>query len=384
MMGMNPTAIGLCITDLDAGGAERQMVELAARLDRARFRPVVYCLGPRPEREEASCVPVLEKAGVECHCLDGCGARHFLGVTARLTKLLKARGPAVLQSFLFHANLVGRIASRRAGVPIVVSGIRVAEREKAWHPWLDRLTQSMVDRYACVSQAVADFSREKAHLPAGKLTVIPNGIDLSRFPAGVRADLVPLGIPAGACVVACVGRLARQKGQEWLIRSTRQWLAELPDCHLLLVGDGPDRTCLEDHARQTGLADRIHFAGFRSDVPAILAASAVLVLPSMWEGMPNVVLEAMASGLPVVASAVEGVAELLGPLANEQTVASGDEIALAQRLKTILSDASRARALGIANRQRAEQCFSMEHTCRAYEQLWDSLRTSRAPSSGRS
>ncbi len=350
------------------------MMELAARLDRARFQPAVYCLGPRPERKEASCVPMLEQAGIEYHCLGGRGAKHFLGVTARLTELLKAQRPAVLQSFLFHANLVGRIAARRAGVPRVVCGIRVAEREKGWHRWLDRLTQSMVDRYACVSRAVADFSRDKARLPAEKLTVIPNGIDVSRFPAGTRADLAPLGVPAGARVVACVGRLARQKGQEWLIRSTPRWLAEVPNCHLLLVGDGPDRARLEGRVEQTGLAERIHFAGFRSDVPAILAASETLVLPSAWEGMPNVILEAMASGLPVVASEVEGVAELLGPLADEQTVPFGDELALAQRLATILSDASRARALGIANRQRAKQCFSIEHTCRAYERLWDSLR----------
>ena len=383
MVGMNPTAIGLCITDLDAGGAERQMAELATRVDRARFRPVVYCLGPRPECEEASCVPVLEQAGVEYHVLGGCGARHFLGVTARLTKLLKTQRPAVLQSFMFHANLVGRIAARRAGVPRVVCGIRVAEREKGWHPWLDRLTHSMVDRYACVSRAVAEFSRDKGHLPAGKLTVIHNGIDLSGFPADARADLAPQGIPAGARVVACVGRLARQKGQEWLIRSTRRWLAEVPDCHLLLVGDGPDRARLERCVVQTGLADRIHFAGYRSDVPAILAASDVLVLPSAWEGMPNIVLEAMATGLPVVASDVEGVRELLGPLADEQTVSHGDEPALTRRLTAILSDASHARALGTANRQRVEQSFSIEHTCRAYEQLWDSLRA-ETPSSGRS
>ena len=215
-------------------------------------------------------------------------------------------------------------------------------------------------------------------MPMIQLTV-PEGV----LSADARADLAPLGIPAGARVVACVGRLARQKGQEWLIRSTRRWLAEVPDCHLLLVGDGPDRARLERCVVQTGLADRIHFAGYRSDVPAILAASTVLVLPSAWEGMPNVVLEAMASRLPVVASNAEGVSELLGPLAGEQTVPFGDVAALAQRLRAVLSDRSRAHALGTNNRQRVERCFSLESACRAYEQLWDSLRDS-IPSSGSS
>ncbi len=380
---MQPTPIALCITDLDAGGAERQMVKLLQRIDRTRFLPTVYCLGPRPERDEASCAPALERAGIDYHCLGARGARHFPAVTARLTKMLQQQRPAILQAFLFHANLVGRIAGRRAGAPRIVCGIRVAEREKRWHLWLDRITQAKVDRYVCVSRAVADFSRDRAHLPAKKLTVIPNGIDLDSLPADTPADLSPLGISAGSPVVACIGRLTRQKGQQWLIHSCRQWLADLPECHLLLVGDGPDRSQLEKEARQTGLAGRIHFTGFRSDVPAILAASTVLVLPSAWEGMPNVVLEAMASRLPVVASNAEGVSELLGPLAGEQTVPFGDVAALAQRLRAVLSDRSRAHALGTNNRQRVERCFSLESACRAYEQLWDSLRDS-IPSSGSS
>ena len=121
-------------------------------------------------------------------------------------------------------------------------------------------------------------------------------------------------------MVTFVGRLEKQKGVNWLIESAPLWLAELPDCHLLLVGDGPMRATLESAAAASGLGERIHFAGWRADVPEILAASDLLVLPSAWEGMPNVVLEAMASRRPVVATDVEGVRELLGPGADLQTV----------------------------------------------------------------
>ncbi|MDY0167054.1 MAG: glycosyltransferase [Thermoguttaceae bacterium] len=370
---MKPIPIALCITDLDPGGAERQMAGLVARVDRERFRPVVYCLGPRPAREDASCVPLIERAGIECHCLGGRGGRQFLKVTGRLTALLKSQAPAILQSFLFHANLVGRIAARRAGVPRVVCGLRVAEREQRWHLWLDRVTQAKVDRYVCVSQAVADFSVAKGHLPAEKLVVIPNGVDPARYPAAVPADLVPLGVPPGVRVAVCVGRLARQKGQEWLLRSAPRWLENLSDCHLLLVGDGPDRSRLERLAQQTGLSGRVHFAGYCGNVAGILAASTVLILPSVWEGMPNAVLEAMASRLPVVASDVEGIRELLGPLAAMQTVPYGDDLALAARIESILSERSTGCELAEQNRLRVEEHFSQDTTCRAYEQLWQSL-----------
>ncbi len=372
---MQSIPIALCITDLDLGGAERQLAELAARIDRNWFRPVVYCLGPRPPRDEASCAPLIERAGIECHCLGGRGARHFPRVTARLTTLLRSQRPAILQSFLFHANLVGRLAARRAGVPRVVCGLRVAERKQRWHLWLDRLTQARVDRYVCVSKAVADFSRREARLPAEKLAVIPNGIDPARYLAAAPADLTPFEIPPGALVAVCVGRLAPQKGHSWLLRTAPQWLGSLPDSHLLLVGEGPDRPRLERLVRETGLEGRIHLSGFSADVPGILAASRVLVLPSLWEGMPNVVLEAMAGGLPVVASNVEGVGELLGPLTGEQTVPCGDDRALAARIEAILRDESLARSLGSQNRERVTRYFSMDATCRAYERLWGALVT---------
>ena len=119
-------------------------------------------------------------------------------------------------------------------------------------------------------------------------------------------------MPAGRDVVTCIGRLDRQKGLDWLLETAAIWLPQLPRCDLLLVGQGPERRKLEAQCRGLGIGDRVHFAGWRPDVAEILAASRLLVLPSAWEGMPNVVLEAMAAGLPVVATDVEGVRELLG------------------------------------------------------------------------
>lgn len=370
---MNKIRLALCITELDIGGAERCLTELAVRLDRRRFEPVVYSLGPEPKDENASCAPRLKAADVETHFLNARSVWQFPVVGHRLKNLLLSQHPHVVQTFLFHANILGRIAARRAGVPAVVSGIRVAERAARWHLRLDRLTQRWVDRYVCVSRSVADFSARDAGLPAEKLVVIPNGIDSICYPAATKTDLRQFGIAAGRRAIVFVGRLERQKGVEWLVEMSPQWLNALPDCDLLLVGEGPLREQLAARSETLGVAERVHFAGWRPDVPGILASAALLTLPSAWEGMPNVVLEAMATGLPVLATSVEGVQELLGPAADAQTVRYGDTPAFLSRLSAILQDADSAVALGEANRRRVEQEFDLARCVAAYESLWMSL-----------
>jgi len=367
--------IALCITDLEVGGAERCLTELAARLDRARFEPVVYCLAPQPGDAERSCLGPLREAGVSVHCLGGRSRWQLFWIVLRLARLLRRHRAQLVQTMLFHANVVGTMAARLARVPKVVAGLRVAERGADWHVrWESRLRER-VDRHVCVSRDVADFGRFAMRIPEEKLVVIPNGVELARFPAPEPAKLTSLGIWAGRRVVTFVGRLERQKGVRWLIESAPEWLERLPNHDLLLVGQGPLKPELERLTEKLGIPGRVHFAGWRPDVPEILAASELLVLPSEWEGMPNVVLEAMASRLPVVASDVEGIRELLGEGAKLQTVRFGDDRALAERLLRLLSDPHLAAELGAANRERAEQQFGIDRMVAAYENLWESLVT---------
>ncbi|HVC95459.1 MAG TPA: glycosyltransferase [Pirellulales bacterium] len=377
---MNPSApnstplrLALCTTELAPGGAERCLVELATRLDRNRFEPVVYSLAPEPPGPGRSLVERLMAEGVEMHFLGGRGIRSAPGVCRRLARLLKAQRAEVLQTFLFHANLIGRVAAGRAGVPRVVCGLRVAERRANWHLRLDRWTTRRVDQYVCVSQAVRDFSIAQGRLVRERMVVIPNGVDLTRFDRAPAADLTRAGVPAGRRVVTYVGRLDRQKGLSGLLDGARSWLDRLSEHDLLLVGDGPQRSELEAEVRRLELAERVHFTGWRDDVAEILRASRLLVLPSRWEGMPNVVLEAMAARLPVVATDVEGVRELLGSQAGAQTVARGDMPAFADRIVGIMSDPALAARLGDENRARAESCFSLDAMIASYCALYARL-----------
>jgi glycosyltransferase involved in cell wall biosynthesis len=365
--------IAFCITELDPGGAERCLAELVTRLDRRQFDPLVYCLGPRPVGNPISLADVLEQSGVPVYCFGARWTVEFPWVLRRLRRQFASDSPQIVQSFLFHANVLATLAAHRAGVRHIVTGIRVAERRSLWHLVVARLSGRWVQRHVCVSQAVREFSRRETGLPENKLVVIPNGVDAQRFASAVPCPLESLGLAPGRRAIVYVGRLEEQKGLAWLLEQMPRVLGPAPDYDLLLVGAGPQREPLMLAAERLGIGRRVHFAGYRPDVAEILAASDLLVLASEWEGMPNAVLEAMASGKPVVAANVDGVLEALGPAAVEQVFPPRDAEAFVRKVLAILDDPLLAARLGQQNQQRARQEFSLEAMVGAYQQLYASL-----------
>ena len=366
--GTDPTRIAFCITDLDPGGAERALFQLVTRLDRSRWHPAVFGLAP-----EGSLAADLRAAGIAVECLGAKNARS-LGVIWKLASSLKQFKPALLQTFLFHANLAGRFAAKLAGVPRVFSGIRVAEKRSAIPLWLDRWTNFLVDKNICVSQAVAHFTETRAGIARRKITVIPNGVDVDRFANASRADLSQFGIPNGSRTLVTVGRLDRQKGLSSLLEAAQTIIPQFDNLHFLLVGEGPERSMLESQIKERGVVNRVHLAGWRPDVPAIMKGATALVLSSLWEGMPNVVLEAMAAGLPVIATQVEGIDELVLPEITGNTVPSNSPTDLAAAIAKLLQDPPRAQSFGAAGQERARQEFSWERMASRYEEVYlDSL-----------
>jgi glycosyltransferase involved in cell wall biosynthesis len=372
-MGLMPLRIVFCITELDPGGAERALVELVERIDRRQFDPMVYCLGPRPAGNAGSLAERIEQAGTPLVTFGASRSWHLPRLLGKLRRQFETDRPEIVQSFLFHANFAASLAARRAGVPHVVTGIRVAERGRPWHLKLARWADTGVDRHVCVSESVREFSRREGGLPAEKLLVIPNGVDAERFAAAAACPLTALGLPLGRRAIVCVGRLQEQKGLPWLFELLPGIFPQLPDHDLVLVGDGPDRGNLERLAAKLGLSERVHFVGYRPNVAEILAASDLLVLPSRWEGMPNVVLEAMAAGKPVVATDVEGVSEALGPASAQQVVRAGHGEAFAAKVRGLLKQPQLAQELGRVNQARVRQHFTWQATVAAYEALYRSL-----------
>lgn len=365
----SPLPIALVITELEVGGAEQALVNLAINLDRERFLPAIYSLQARPENDLL--VRRLEAAEIAVHFLNVQSRWQFFGAVKRIAKLFRQQQPQLVQSFLYHANVVGTMAARRAKVPRVATGIRVADPSR-WRTRVERWLAPKMDKIVCVSQGVADFCRERG-FPAEKLVVIPNGVDVSRFAGAEAADLTQLGLTAGRRAIVYVGRLDRQKGLDWLFSEVLpKVFPNLPQHDLLLVGDGPQRKKLESLSRSLGLAGRIHFAGRRSDVPNILAASDLLVLPSRWEGMPNVLLEAMAAGKPVVASEGSGGMEILGDALSIQVCPFGDADKFSERTLCFLQHKTLT-DIGELNRNRVMSEFSLAVMVGRYETLYESL-----------
>jgi glycosyltransferase involved in cell wall biosynthesis len=367
-----PRKLAFLITELEIGGAERCLTNLVLGLDRRRFEPAVYSLWPRPLPEQDELVASLESAGVPVHFLELRLPRHLHQGSRKLNRLLASQRPDLLQTFLFHANILGAFTGWRLKVPRIVQGMRVADRS-AWRMMLERVTARFADRIVCVSESVAAMAREEVRLPPEKLCVIPNGIDANQYPAPAAIDLTALGVPLGRRAIAVIGRLHAQKGLDWLLRVAPRILRDFPDVDFVLAGRGPDAEPLRQLADSLQIGSRVHLVGWRSDVPAILRSCSLLILPSRWEGMPNVLLEAMASALPVVATQAEGVTEILGPLADRQVVRFGDDEGLLDCVASFLRDASYARHLGALNRSRVESEFSLPQMVARYERLYGEL-----------
>lgn len=358
-----PIRIAFCITDLDVGGAERMFVELIIRLDRRRWEPRVFCLsGP------GALVERLHASGIPVNCFGAKSVRH-LGVIWRLARELKSFRPALMQCFLFHGNLVGRIAAWWAGVPCVVCGIRVAERRSRVPLWLDRWTQGLVDHNVCVSRAVGEFSIRNAGLAESKVSVIPNGVDFERFSTATAIERASLGL-TDAPLILFVGRLDPQKAPFVLLEAFARLSQRHRDWQLLLVGEGPLRQSMTEWIVQHKHEKNIRLVGWRPDVPQLLKTADVLVLPSLWEGMPNIVLEAMAAGLPVVVSRVEGTEELIRDGQTGLLVTPGSVEELDQKIELVLNDREFSTKLAAAAQQLISKGFTIESMVTSYEQLY--------------
>jgi glycosyltransferase involved in cell wall biosynthesis len=370
-----PVTVALVITDLDVGGAECSLAMLATRLDPRRWRPAVFCLGGHGQLVE-----VIRQADVLCECLE-VNRRNPLQAFARLARSLRRFKPQLVQSFLFHANLAARVATPWAGWPWVVGGLRVAEHQKRWHLIVDRLTAPLATGSVCVSRGVLRFSREVAGLGPDRLTVIPNGIDPRPFDVAAAVPRAAIGVPDDVHLALYVGRLDPQKGLPDLLRAAERVTAQRPDWHLALAGDGPDRPwLLEQLVNHPRLREKAHWLGQRNDVPGLLKTADVLVLASLWEGMPNVVLEAMAARLPVIGTAVEGTEDLILPGRTGWLVPPRDPEALTHALIEAFDSPERCRQYGEEGRLRVKREFSLETTLEAYERLWAGILGLQLPS----
>jgi glycosyltransferase involved in cell wall biosynthesis len=353
------------------GGTEKVLTHLLAGLDRQRWRPVLF------HHAEPSLGPLLAKArelDVELRAVPRINRFRDVAPLSRFVRELRSERPSV-----FHAHLHWPLACRFGLVAAALAHVRVRVATahlfvelptSIWISAQQRLVTAVVGRYLAVSHEVAERMRRRFRIPAHKLQVVPNAIDLTPFgesrPDVLRATLTR---KPGQPIVLTVARLDRQKGHSYLLAAA----AQVPDALFVLAGDGPERASLEAAARAAGLEHRVIFLGYRSDIPDLLASSDLFVLPSLFEGLPLSILEAMAAGRPVIASAIGGNDEAVVHGGTGLLVPPADPDALAQAIRLLLSDASLARCFGAAGRAHAQREFSARRMVDRVTQVYDEL-----------
>jgi starch synthase (maltosyl-transferring) len=357
--------IDLVITELNMGGAERCCTELALFLANRGHAVRIIALGPRPKPPSDALLQKLSASSVKTHFL---GASSNLGLPAvlwKLRRLIRTDRPKLVQSFLWHANVLTAAVAPSLKIPLV-GGVRVAE-PRVWRHRIGGWAARRMARVVCVSQDVADWCVAKELVDPKRIVVIPNGVELHDMPP------IDARFQEARPILLFVGRLEHQKGIDILIQQAPQLLADLPTHQLVLIGDGSFRSAAEELARRPELLGRVHCLGQRSDVRDWMARAQLLLLPTRYEGMPNVVLEAMAEGLPLVTMRVEGVHELLSDHLPDQSVPAEDWDGFFELTKRLANDPFVRNRLSAFNRQRIEQCFTLEQQLQRYETLYESI-----------
>lgn len=331
-------------------GTHPQLCRLALHLRNAGHDVRAVTLAP-----PGTIAGMFGEAGIETDLVDASRRGSFLPVVGRLTNLFRRWRADVVVAFLYEAIMPARLAARLAGVPVVVSSIRNEYFGPRYRELVIRATERLSAATVVNSRRVADSLVRRGIASRPHLVVIYNGIDISLFhsSAEARKDVRgSLGLVDEDFVWLTIGRLAEQKAYPSLFQAFSAVVDDVPRSKMLVAGRGPLQAELESVVRRSGLQASISFLGFRSDVTSLLAAADALVMASRYEGMPNAVMEALASGLPVVGTDVGGMPELVKEGVNGYLVPPAEPDALASAM-TKLALASPQERLVMGERGRA-------------------------------
>jgi glycosyltransferase involved in cell wall biosynthesis len=355
---------------MGTGGAETLIRDSLPLLRSESFDPVLWIL--KEEDEQGGALP---GAGVAARPLARPGEGRGAGV-ARLFREIRREPFDLIHSHLFWANLCARGAAPWGRVRGVINSHHGTDAWLSWpHRLLDRGTQRLASRHVTCSEAVRRFALDRLKYPARKVITIPNGIPVERFAERACRDRVrrELLLSPQQKVIGSVGRLDKVKGYAVLLEALAEIAGSHPDTLCLVCGDGPARPELEREARRRGLESRVRFLGWRRDVPSLLQAMDLYVQPSLLEGFGLSVLEAMAAGLPVVATRTGGLPEVVGEGQTGDLVPAGDARRLGESLARLLSDPQRRSAYGAEGEARARREFPLQRMVRAWGDLYREL-----------
>jgi glycosyltransferase involved in cell wall biosynthesis len=395
------------IPRLAKAGTEKHLLSLACGLDKTKFEVTICCLFVDTNDHEYPSLffplPSGKRVRVRgvnfisnCHestrensskiCVDLCQDIELLYLKRRsvydlriiftLYKIIKRKKYDVVHTYLFGFHYLATIPARLAGVPLIISSRRELATWKKWHHrFLENLGNLFTDKVVACSNAAREFSLKTENLSPDKISVIYNGVDLEKFyprPKDIKV-LNELGLSERDKILGMVANFSAVKDHNTFLRAVSEVKKNYPDIKCLLIGDGPLREKLKFKVKSLGLENNIIFAGRRDDIPELLSIMDIFILTSLSEGLPNVILEAMASGLPVIATKVGGIPEVVENGKSGALVEPRDYPAIAGGIIRLLQDKYLRQEMGRRGRGIAEVKFSIERMVRDYENFYENL-----------
>jgi glycosyltransferase involved in cell wall biosynthesis len=369
------------ITKLELGGAQQNTLFTVSHLDASRFRAVLITGEPGMLDQDAKALPGVDVYQVPT-MVRPLRPWRDLRALVFLTVLLRTLKPAIVHTHSSKAGVLGRLAAWFAGVPIIIHAIHGFGFTRYQHPLLrylllsvERIVARITTRFFAVSEANCRQGVTLGLFPADRCTVIRSGIDLAAF-RQIRVDVPQkkreLGLEPTRPVVGMIAPFKPQKAPVDFVRMADLVHRIRPDVRFLLVGDGELRKAVEAEREERGLSTVLRLAGWRRDIPGIMRCLDVLVLTSLWEGLPRVYLEALASGVPVVGTRVDGAAEVVREGLTGFLTEPGDVLALAERVLHVLAHPEEAKRMGL-NGQALPLEFDIHEMVRQQEREYDTL-----------
>jgi glycosyltransferase involved in cell wall biosynthesis len=359
------------------GGGKQAFYNLISRLDRRRFNPLV-ATAPTGRYAE-----MLRSLGVRLIPL-AMNNRFDMRIPYRLARVVREDSVTILHSHGGgRADFFVYLASKLVNIPVKITTVaNLVERWFEINPLqlyvykrLQRKTEKIFDQFICVSDYLADYLIQQRGLDRTKVKTIYNGVDLDYFKATPESPPIKNEFPRKGeqILIGAIGRLVAEKGLEYLLEGIPDVLKRFPQAKVLLVGDGPLKAHLERRVISLGLKERIIFTGFRSDIREILSCLDILILPSLLEGFPMIILEAMAMAKTIIASDIPGIREQIKDGTSGILVPAKDSKALAAAILRILASNRAAENISLAARQTVEEKFSIEKMVMETERLYLSL-----------
>jgi glycosyltransferase involved in cell wall biosynthesis len=358
------------VEELTIGGLEKTLTAVVLNLNKKKYNVSVWCL-----REGGFFADKLVKEGIDVNILHISTSRNPLSIY-KLYRLLKSHKFDIIHTHAYSAGTIGRMSAFLAGVPVIIShNQNIYNYYNKYYHFVERLLSYITDGIICVSDVVKKFANETQGIDTKKLVTIYNGIENVRSVSGKETSGLrkELGIPVNYSVIGTIAQFSEKKGLGYLIRSASILLKLRKDVNFLLVGDGTIMGELKQLCHNLKIGENVIFAGERGDIPEMLSLIDIFVLPSIREGLPLAILEAMACGKPVIATNVGGVPEVIKNGINGILVQPKDPDALHNAMKELLNDAAKRKKMGREGMDICAKSFSSKVMVDRIEELYETL-----------